>query len=131
MFALPALAAAFNVAVSTEDAVVGGIVARVNGAWPSFQRRNHRAIPEGCESAEGGDEIALSLPLIFRPEFAVVHWARPRAPRAVPTCSRMWCDMIQHIKTSGDRWSPRSRPVHHPPIWTPRRPRQQAREGQL
>ena len=22
-------------------------------------------------------------------------------PRAVPTCSRMWCDMVQHIKTSG------------------------------
>ena len=37
-----------------------------------------------------------------RAEFrGVVHRARPRAPRAVPTCSRMWCDMIQHIKTKG------------------------------
>ena len=27
-----------------------------------------------------------------------------RAPRAVPTCSRMWCDMVQHIKTSRS-WS--------------------------
>ena len=24
-----------------------------------------------------------------------------RRRRAVPTCSRMWCDMIQHIKTKG------------------------------
>ena len=28
------------------------------------------------------------------PNWGVVHQARPRAPRAVPTCSRMWCDMV-------------------------------------